>query len=289
MSSAHTVSTLASVALAARPVTTAKPRYLVWFRSDLRLHDNPVLSKISALPGPKEVIPVYCFDPRQYAKDAPHTFGCAKTGVRRAEFLRQSVADLRTQLRACGSDLLVGHGKPEELLPQLIQSADAGPTTVVCQEQICSEELAVDRALLRALKKPTKTSTPRCELKTIWSGTLLEDVDVKTLYGSDLSSLPDVFTPFRNKVEAKCDVPCPLAAPKRDSLPLPSDLATAAAPGLGFDSMPSLAECAHRRTPDCSPDFPFVACLPWPTAARTDTHTLPGVCAPGRAQLPPCA
>ena len=105
------------------------PRFVVWFRSDLRVHDNPVLHKIAALPGKKEVVPFYCFDDRFFVSDAG--FGCSKSGPLRARFLRESVADLRSSLRGIGSDLLVGVGRPEALLPQLVTSE--GPTTVVCQ------------------------------------------------------------------------------------------------------------------------------------------------------------
>lgn len=41
-------------------------RLIVWFRSDLRVADNPVLDAAASFHGPKEVVPVYCFDPRSY-------------------------------------------------------------------------------------------------------------------------------------------------------------------------------------------------------------------------------
>jgi deoxyribodipyrimidine photo-lyase len=42
-------------------------RVILWLRNDLRLHDNPVMNwaakqKVEM----KEVLPVYCFDPRFY-------------------------------------------------------------------------------------------------------------------------------------------------------------------------------------------------------------------------------
>ena len=65
-----------------------------------------------------QVLPVFLFDPRQYRRTAR---GCDKTGPFRAKFLYESVLDLRQQLRGIGSDLLVGVGKPEELLPRLVR------------------------------------------------------------------------------------------------------------------------------------------------------------------------
>ena len=86
-------------------MSTVKPHRFIWFcRNDLRLHDNPCLTKIMAHKGPKEVLPVYLFDPRMYATTRR---GSPKTGKFRAKFLYESVSDLRSQLRSVGSDLLV--------------------------------------------------------------------------------------------------------------------------------------------------------------------------------------
>jgi deoxyribodipyrimidine photo-lyase len=232
--------------LALGAVATRTPRFVVWFRNDLRVHDNPILSKIAALPGAKEIVPVVCLDPRQVCKgmaEPPHaTFGSSKSSALRSRFLLETVSDLRAGLRTLGSDLLVGVGLPEELLPTLVQSPEIGPTTFVCQEQVTEEELAVDHALTRALKRACPQDAP--QLRKIWSGTLYDDVQVKTLFGADYSSLPDVFTPFRNKVESKLDVAAPLPTPKPGSLPPPAADAKAAlgAGAMSFDGLPSLLD-----------------------------------------------
>lgn len=49
---------------------------IVWFRNDLRVHDNEVL--LQASQSSETVIPVYCFDPRHFEKT--HYFGFPKTG-----------------------------------------------------------------------------------------------------------------------------------------------------------------------------------------------------------------
>lgn len=69
-------------------------RVLVWFRNDLRVRDNEVLVKAAL--SAKEVIPVYCFDPRTFENT---NLGFPKTGSFRAGFLIESVADLRKSLR----------------------------------------------------------------------------------------------------------------------------------------------------------------------------------------------
>lgn len=211
-----------------------RPRMVVWFRSDLRLHDNPLLAQCLAHKGDKEVLPCYIFDTRVFGPSTK--FGNAKTGAHRAKFITESVSDLRHRLRAIGSDLLVGIGKPEDILPVLLQPDGSGKgtpsTLVLSQQHVTSEELRVDQAVRRAL--PAGSAL----LKTIPSGSLYARDQLP--YREDLSDMPDGFTPFRNKVEAKCSIPSPLPAPPKGSLPLPS-AATLPAPSstLGFDLLPS--------------------------------------------------
>lgn len=38
----------------------------MWFRNDLRLHDHEAL--VAANQGGTSLLPVYCFDPREYGK-----------------------------------------------------------------------------------------------------------------------------------------------------------------------------------------------------------------------------
>ena len=45
----------------------SKKVVLVWFRNDLRLHDNEVLTE--AIAKSDLIIPVYCFDPRYFHKN----------------------------------------------------------------------------------------------------------------------------------------------------------------------------------------------------------------------------
>lgn len=60
-----------------------------------------------------QVIPLYCFDPRQFCM-TPN--GYPKTGAFRAKFLLESVLALRSALRNLGSDLLIANGQPEDVL-----------------------------------------------------------------------------------------------------------------------------------------------------------------------------
>jgi deoxyribodipyrimidine photo-lyase len=91
---------------------------IVWFRQDLRLHDNEALTE--AICHADEILPVYIFDPRIFA-GTTRKFGFPKTGNHRAKFIIESVEDLRYNLRARGANLIVRIGKPEEELVKLTQ------------------------------------------------------------------------------------------------------------------------------------------------------------------------
>ena len=77
-------------------------RAIVWFKTDLRLHDNETL--IKAIAQSDEIIPVYCFDVTQFQITE---YGFQKTGSFRAKFLLESVANLDENLRELGSGLIV--------------------------------------------------------------------------------------------------------------------------------------------------------------------------------------
>ena len=75
---------------------------LFWFRRDLRLEDNCGFSK--ALQGKHKVLPIFIFDNDILEECSPDDS--------RVTFIHQSIAALKTQLMALGSDLIVRHGKP---------------------------------------------------------------------------------------------------------------------------------------------------------------------------------
>ena len=164
-------------------------RALIWFRNDLRIHDHEPLH--TAIRNVREVIPVYCVDPRHFEETS---FGFLKTAAFRAQFLRESLEDLRAQLRALGSDLIIRWGKPEELLPELAE--EYGAAGVFAHQEVTDEELKVEDAVEKALFSRNIT------LELSWGATLyhLEDLPMP------IGSLPEVFTQFRKQVEKMADV-----------------------------------------------------------------------------------
>ena len=73
---------------------------LVWFRNDLRVHDNEIL--FEATRKADKVLPVYIFDPFYFKTTE---LGLLKTGNIRAKFLLESIADLRSNLQKLGGEL----------------------------------------------------------------------------------------------------------------------------------------------------------------------------------------
>jgi deoxyribodipyrimidine photo-lyase len=74
-------------------------RIILWLRNDLRINDNPVLHWAATHPkvAYKEVVPVYCYDPRFYDKYV-QKYQTKKCGLIRTRFNIESVRALRTSL-----------------------------------------------------------------------------------------------------------------------------------------------------------------------------------------------
>lgn len=69
---------------------------------------------------------MYVFDPRHFILTP---WGNPKTGNFRAQFLLDSVLDLKANLRGVGSDLIIKFGKPENVLPGTAYSLDLSEIT----------------------------------------------------------------------------------------------------------------------------------------------------------------
>lgn len=98
--------------------STTTRRTVVLFTRDLRLNDHPALAAAaSADDGSAEVLPLFVFDPA--VTDA----GFATPN--RTAFLLESLADLRHNLRATGSDLVLRHGDPAGVAVDMARSIGA--------------------------------------------------------------------------------------------------------------------------------------------------------------------
>ncbi|MEL6605985.1 MAG: DASH family cryptochrome [Cyanobacteria bacterium J06614_10] len=189
-------------------------RILLWLRNDLRLHDHEPLHR--ALEHKAEIIPVYCFDPRHFGETS---FGFPKTGAYRAQFLLETVADLRASYRALGCDLVIRQGEPEAEIPALAEvlKVDA----VYWHEEVTAEEVSVERGVEKGLAQRKISS------EVYWGATLYHPDDLPF----ETSKLPEVFTQFRKAVEKESQVFPTFAAPGKLP-PLPADVDPGEIPSL---------------------------------------------------------
>lgn len=157
---------------------------IVWFRNDLRVHDNECLN--SANNESMSVLPVYCFDPRDYGKSSS---GFDKTGPYRAQFLVESVSDLRKNLQARGSDLVVRIGKPETVLVELAKTI--GADAIYAHREVSHDEVKSEERIESAMKEEN------VEVKYFWGSTLyhMDDLPFK------LEDMPTNYGGFREKVK----------------------------------------------------------------------------------------
>lgn len=175
-----------------------KKRVIVWFRQDLRIHDNEALH--NALSAGDEVIPVYIFDERMFVGET-HAYGFPKTGRYRARFILESVRDLRRRLRERGSDLVVRVGKPEEEIFGIARRSRS--SWVFCNRERTRDEVAVQDQLERNL----------------WSigQEIIYSRGKMLYYTQDLpfpvTHTPDNYSLFRKEVERIVAVRSPLPTP----------------------------------------------------------------------------
>lgn len=187
---------------------------ILWHLNDLRLDDNPALHRAME---DDSVVPVYCVDPRHFASTE---LGFPRAGARRANFLLESLEDLRARYRAVGADLVVRVGKPEAIVPEIARAV--GAERLVYSEEVTREELDVAAAV---------TSAFDGESVSVWTATLYDRADLPY----HLDDLPHVFTNFRKGLEEDAEVREPLDPPTApDALKsLPAVLDPGDIPGLG--------------------------------------------------------
>lgn len=162
---------------------------LVWFRNDLRTHDNEVL--VRALEQGNQIIPVYCFDPRHYEC---HSEGIRKTGVLRTEFTRRNVQALRDTFRQAGGDLFVAQGIPAKILPELCERWKVDE--VYHHREVAFEETEVSEKVEAALWKL------QINLRHFIGHTLYHKEDLPY----PIKDIPDSFSQFRKKTERESSV-----------------------------------------------------------------------------------
>jgi deoxyribodipyrimidine photo-lyase len=190
------------------------PRILLWYRQDLRTIDHAPLQ--AAVSQGAEFLPLYCFDDRLFGQTPQ---GFPKTGAWRAQFLQESVADLRGSYQSRGGELILRRGQPEVIIPQLVQ--DWGITAVYFHTYPTAEELAVEKAVIAGLSVPHQSW---------WGHTLYQPEDLPF----SIAKLPELFTKFRKIVEAATE-----SIAVRPTQPAPTQFLMV--PGVLPGNIPNLA------------------------------------------------
>ncbi|SEL06484.1 DASH family cryptochrome [Parapedobacter koreensis] len=205
---------------------------LVWFRNDLRIHDNEIL--LRAIERSHQIVPVYCFDPRYFTVTK---YGTKKTGVLRAAFLRENVLALQHTLRQLGGDLIIVHGYPEVLLPQI--AAQYHVDEVYHHREVAYEETYISGLVEEALWKQ------QINLRHFIGHTLYHKEDLPF----PIKDIPDAFTVFKKKTERESAIRPQLGSPEAISVPEGMDtggLPDMTALGFGEEEIQQIAHLSFK-------------------------------------------
>jgi deoxyribodipyrimidine photo-lyase len=168
---------------------------LYWFRNDLRLNDNPAF--LQACKEVDYLLPIYI---HETYLDHETSWGFKRVGKFRQAFLKESLEDLRSQLRELGSDLIEANGSANEVIEKLTKQI--GASAIYCEQIEAPEELAQVASL----------SESGLQINAIWQSSML---DPQSLPFSP-QEMPDIFTQFRQQVEKKkLRFTDPIQAPQR--------------------------------------------------------------------------
>lgn len=156
---------------------------LVWFRNDLRVQDNTSLLKAS---HGEKVIGVYCFDTLYFEKG---DFGFKKTERFRAQFLLESVRELRKNLKRFNIQLFVFVGKSSEHIPKLAKEHHIHK--IYLQKEWTRDEVFISDAVKKEVDKSI-------QFEETYDQFLFHPEDIPNRKFQDI---PKVFTDFRKKCE----------------------------------------------------------------------------------------
>lgn len=182
---------------------------LYWFEHDLRLQNNQALSQL--LSAVEQAHLIYIFQPQWFDKN---DFDQCAMGSHRYRFIQESLNDLRQQLMDNGQQLHIYYGEPADIIPAL------------CEQYSCTHfakhfhtgvnERNQYQKLVNILNSERSVAHVNC--MTANSYTLYNQHDLPMA----LEDLPDVFSPFRRKVEKDASPSLPVTL-DLEALPVPCD------------------------------------------------------------------
>ncbi len=164
---------------------------IVWFRTDLRLADNPALAAAIARGGP--VIPVFIWAPEEEAPWQP--------GRAWQWWLHQSLASLQAALHKLNLRLILRQGNKLAALRDLIRETQA--QAIYWNRRYEPAIIERDKRIKLALR------ADGCEVESFNSHLLYEPWQVQTQTATPYK----VFTPFWKACQAMAEPDAPLAPP----------------------------------------------------------------------------
>ncbi|NNK88963.1 MAG: DASH family cryptochrome [Flavobacteriaceae bacterium] len=173
-------------------------RALVWFRNDLRIHDQQSL--FNACSNHDSVVAIYCIDPRHFEFDP---YGFQRTAVFRAKFLMESITNLKTELHNLNISLFVYQDKPENRIPEFCGAYDIDH--IYFQKEWTPYEKAVEDEVRNQMESQVKFSS-------YYDQFLYHPEDIPM----EISKIPQVFTVFRKQVEKYATIRTEIQIEKQD-------------------------------------------------------------------------
>jgi deoxyribodipyrimidine photo-lyase len=161
---------------------------LIWFRNDLRVHDNIALEQ--AMKNGNNVMAVYCFDPRHFEMTE---YGFKKTEKYRAKFLIETITDLKQSLSKLNINLLTFYNKPESVIHQLVDAYEIDE--IYLQKEWTQEEVVV----VDILKERLQSKIP---VFSFYDQFLYHPEDINM----EVSAIPKVFSDFRRSIEKSATI-----------------------------------------------------------------------------------
>ena len=131
---------------------------------------------------------------RNYKFVIQYVDGCY-SGPHRANFLHESVVNLRENLRKLNSDLVTEHSRPVDSIRRIFEKCNqlANPVMgVVYQKEVTFEEVEVEKAIKEFCQGQGAKVTE------LWGSTLYHRQDIPY---KNIDSIPNTYTQFR-KVQA---------------------------------------------------------------------------------------
>ena len=225
----------------------SQPPVILWFRRDIRLADHPAL--IAAVTAGNErgttLLPIFIWEPGLVAGP--------RASANRTWFLRESVTELATSLRALGSNLIELQGPAATALPQLIGELRAAGGVGDIDLFMTRDHTPFARKRDRAVAELLTPLGVQVHAKR--GLVVVEPEELLTGGGTPYG----VYTPYFRRWLVQIDASAPLPAPKTlPPLPTPTPASTVdqalldahAVPTAQIDQLPEPGERAARAHAD---------------------------------------